>query len=67
MELGFECIGRYGYLAIFLLLLLGIVGLPVPDETLLLFVGYLSFKGDLRLGAALGSRSWRCRKGSPAS
>jgi len=58
MELGFECIGRYGYLAIFLLLLLGIVGLPVPDETLLLFVGYLSFKGDLRLGAALGSRSW---------
>jgi len=55
MGLGYEWIGQYGYLAIFLLLLLGIIGLPVPDETLLLFVGYLSFKGDLRLEPALGT------------
>ena len=47
MDTGFEWITRYGYAGIFLLLMLGIVGLPVPDETLLTFVGYLSFKGDL--------------------
>lgn len=47
MDAGFEWITRYGYAGIFLLLMLGIVGLPVPDETLLTFVGYLSFKGEL--------------------
>ena len=55
MDWGFEWIARYGYWAIFILLLLGIVGLPVPDETLLLLVGYLSFTGDLRLEPALVS------------
>lgn len=53
MDTGVEWITRYGYLAIFLLLMLGILGLPVPDETLLTFVGYLSFKGNLALGPAL--------------
>jgi membrane protein DedA with SNARE-associated domain len=37
----------YGSWAIFCLLALGIVGLPVPDETLLLLSGYLVFKGEL--------------------
>jgi membrane protein DedA with SNARE-associated domain len=51
---------HYGYEAIFSLLLLGIVGLPVPDETLLTFAGYLVFKKQLNLlptfaAAALGS------------
>ena len=45
-------ITQYGYLAIFLLLVLGIVGLPVPDETLLTFTGYLVFKGHLVLPLA---------------
>jgi membrane protein DedA with SNARE-associated domain len=49
MEMGFDWIVRHGYGAIFVLLVLGIVGLPVPDETLLVFAGYLSFKGTLRL------------------
>ena len=49
MEPGFEWIVRHGYGAIFLLLMLGIIGIPVPDETLLLFAGYLSSKGTLRL------------------
>ena len=40
-------ITQYGYLAIFSLLVLGIVGLPVPDETLLTFTGYLVFRGHL--------------------
>lgn len=42
-------ITQYGYAAIFFLLVLGIVGLPVPDETLLTFSGYLVFKGHLSL------------------
>ena len=37
-----ELISQYGYLAIFALLALGILGLPVPDEALMLLVGYLS-------------------------
>ncbi len=40
-------ITSYGYAAIFVLLLLGIVGLPVPDETMLVFCGYLVYKGTL--------------------
>ncbi len=39
----------YGYIAIFLLLVLGIVGLPVPDETLLVFIGLLAFQGTFDL------------------
>ena len=45
-------ITQYGYLAIFFLLVLGIVGLPVPDETLLTFTGYLIFQGHLSLPLA---------------
>lgn len=37
-----EMISQYGYIAIFALLALGLLGLPVPDELLTLFVGYLS-------------------------
>jgi membrane protein DedA with SNARE-associated domain len=42
-------ITHYGYFAIFILLMLGIVGLPVPDETLLTFSGYLVYKGNFSL------------------
>lgn len=34
-------LSHYGYAGLFALLLLGIVGLPIPDETLLVFSGYL--------------------------
>jgi membrane protein DedA with SNARE-associated domain len=44
-----QWISQYGYFAIFGLLVFGIVGLPVPDETLLTFTGYLVFRGRLRL------------------
>ncbi len=40
-------IAQYGYAAIAGLLALGIVGVPVPDETLLTLVGFLVFKGVL--------------------
>ena len=48
-------IAQYGYLAIFGLLMLGIVGLPVPDETLLTFTGYLVFRGHLSLPLAFAA------------
>jgi len=34
----------YGYFGIFFLLIFGIIGLPVPDEWLLVLAGYLAFK-----------------------
>src|ERR1043165_1368033 len=37
-------ITTYGYFGIFFLLIFGIVGLPIPDEWLLVFSGYLAFK-----------------------
>ena len=48
MESVFQWITTYGYGMIFLLLMLGVVGLPIPDETLLVFCGYLIFKGTMR-------------------
>ena len=48
-------IAQYGYLAIFLLLVFGIVGLPVPDETLLTFTGFLVFRGSLSLPLAFAA------------
>ncbi len=41
-------VSQYGYAGLFSLLVLGIVGLPVPDETLLVFSGYLISKGRLQ-------------------
>jgi membrane protein DedA with SNARE-associated domain len=53
-------LAEYGYAAIFGLLVLGIVGIPVPDESLLTLAGYLVRKGELHavpavLAAFLGS------------
>jgi membrane protein DedA with SNARE-associated domain len=48
-------IAQYGYAAIVGLLMLGIVGLPVPDETLLTFTGYLVFRGTFRLPLAFAA------------
>ena len=48
MELVQYWISNYGYVGIFSLLVLGIVGLPVPDETLLTVAGYLVYRGTLQ-------------------
>src|ERR1044071_4657751 len=53
-------IAHYGYPAIFFLLIGGIVGVPVPDQLLLIVSGYLVLTGSLSLAptllaAALGS------------
>ena len=55
MEWVFDWISQYGYFAIFGLLMVGIFGIPVPDELLLVFVGYLVWNGDLHLALALPS------------
>jgi membrane protein DedA with SNARE-associated domain len=40
-------ITRYGYAGVFSLLAMGIFGMPIPDEVLLTFVGFLIFRGRL--------------------
>lgn len=56
MEIVLDWISIHGYYAIFVLLVLGIVGLPVPDETLLVFSGSLIAAGRLHpLGTFLAA------------
>lgn len=38
---------QYGNISLFVLLAIGIVGLPIPDETLMVFAGLLIAKGHL--------------------
>src|SRR6478672_8060401 len=47
MEAVFAWVAEHGYRALYLLLALGVVGLPIPDETLLVFTGYLIGRGTL--------------------
>ncbi len=47
MEFVLDWITRYGYPGLFALLMFGIAGLPIPDETLLMFSGYLISQGRL--------------------
>lgn len=48
VEALFDWISTYGYAALYVLLVAGIVGLPIPDETLLVFCGYLVSAGRLQ-------------------
>jgi membrane protein DedA with SNARE-associated domain len=41
----FDFVMNYGYIALYVLLAAGIVGLPIPDETLLTFAGSLTASG----------------------
>ena len=50
-----EFIQHYAYGGIFTLLVFGIVGVPIPDEFLLTFVGYLVFRRQLEFAPALGA------------
>jgi membrane protein DedA with SNARE-associated domain len=43
-----ELISHWGYPAIFLVVVLGNIGLPVPEETVLVLSGYLTWNGTLR-------------------
>ena len=60
MDQVFDWVATYGYAGIFFSLVLGIVGLPIPDETLMVFCGYLISTGRLNpvgvfLSAVAGS------------
>ncbi len=48
-----ELVRHWGYGAIFLVVVLGNVGLPVPEETILALAGYLVWRGQLRLPLVL--------------
>lgn len=53
-------ITQYGYPSLYIILLVSILGLPIPDEFLLVYVGFLSYSGQLNpllviLAAASGS------------
>jgi membrane protein DedA with SNARE-associated domain len=55
MEIVLNWITHYGYFGMFGLLVLGIVGLPVPDEMMLTFAGYLVYRGQLHLVPTLAA------------
>jgi len=44
-----QFIHGYGYIAIYLSMALGIFGLPIPDETILAFSGFLIYQKELNL------------------
>ena len=46
-------IAHYGYFAIFALLMLGIVGPLIPDDTILVLSGLAVHRGQLNLGVTL--------------
>jgi membrane protein DedA with SNARE-associated domain len=46
-------ISHYGYIGIFSILMLGVFGIPFPDESLLTFSGYLASKGHLHIGLTI--------------
>jgi len=52
-EVAIQWVSQHGYVGIFSLLVLGIVGLPVPDEWLLTLSGYFVFNHTFRLGPTL--------------
>jgi undecaprenyl-diphosphatase len=52
-ELLIQYVSSYGYVGIFLILAISILGLPVPDIFLLTFIGYLTHTGKLDLITAI--------------
>jgi membrane protein DedA with SNARE-associated domain len=48
-----ELLAHWGYLTLFFVVVLGNMGLPVPEEMILGLAGYLSWRGNLRLPVVL--------------
>ncbi len=46
-------LGHWGYGALFVVVVLGNVGVPLPEETVLALAGYLVWRGDMRLAIVL--------------
>ena len=53
MELLHHFLANYGYFAIFFLLMLGIVGPLIPDDTILVLSGLAVHRGQLQLGTTI--------------
>jgi membrane protein DedA with SNARE-associated domain len=43
-----QWVAHHAYGGVFFLLMFGIIGLPVPDELLLTYLGYLAYRGDVQ-------------------
>lgn len=52
-QLLFHYITQYGYVGLFLIVGISILGLPVPDEFLMTFVGFLTYSGQLNTVSAI--------------
>jgi membrane protein DedA with SNARE-associated domain len=52
MDSLYYLVTHYGYLAIFVLLMVGIFGIPLPDEFLVAFIGYLIFQREMHFWPA---------------
>lgn len=50
-----ESVGQFGYLALFFMLWLGIVGMPIPDEVIVLSAGVLTSLGVLHVVPAFAA------------
>ena len=48
-----QLLGHWGYLAIFVFVVLGNMGVPIPEETVLVLAGYMVWQGHLRLATVL--------------
>jgi len=53
METIAQWVSQYGYAAIFIVQALSIIGVPFPDESTLVFFGYLVFRQNLNLVFAI--------------
>jgi membrane protein DedA with SNARE-associated domain len=53
MEAYGQWLSVHGYGGLFVLLAAGVIGLPVPDEALLMLAGYLAARGTLELAPVL--------------
>jgi membrane protein DedA with SNARE-associated domain len=45
-----DWLSTWGYLGVFICVFMGNLGIPVPEETVLLAAGFLAGRGDLSLG-----------------
>ena len=48
-----QLLDHWGYVALFVVVVLGNVGVPLPEETVLALAGYLVWRGDMRLPVVL--------------
>jgi membrane protein DedA with SNARE-associated domain len=54
MEFLTRVVEHWGYAAVFTSVLLGSIGLPVPEDSILMLAGYLVWRGDLSLPLVIG-------------